>query len=61
MIQSTNLIAVLKEIFSKVTMSNTQWKMLVAIADREKNSLIDFDLFMKLIENSAKLAVSHPK
>ena len=46
---------------SKLKMSKTQWKILVAIADRERNGLIDFELFMNLSHNSAKIVASHPK
>ena len=60
-VHSDNLIAVLKDCVQDIKMSNTQWKILVSIADKEKNSFIDFDLFMRLIENSAKQYSSHPK
>ncbi len=60
-INAQNLIAVLKEFYSKVKLNNTQWKIIVSIADREKNNIIDFDLFMNLVESSTKKQVSHPR
>ncbi len=60
-IHSDNLINILKEILKGIKMSNTQWKILVGIADREKNNFIDFELFLSLVSNSAKLASSHPR
>jgi hypothetical protein len=60
-IHCDNLISVLREILQSVQMSNTQWKILVSIADVEKNSFIDFNLFMRLVETSAKQSTSHPK
>lgn len=60
-INSENLISVLEIVVTGVRMSKTQWKMLVAIADRERNGLIDFELFLNLANNSSKLVASHPK
>ena len=34
--------------------------MLVAIGDRDKSGLVDFDMFMSVIETSAKMERSHP-
>lgn len=61
MIHAENLISTLKDIFYNVRISNTQWKMIISIADREKNALIDFDLFFNLIDKSVKQQLSHPK
>lgn len=60
-IHSENLITILKEVLDRFKMSNTHWKLIVSIADREKNAMIDFGLFMNLIEASTKQATSHPK
>ena len=61
-INSENLIAVLERVTAGVLkMSKTQWKILVAIADRERNGMIDFELFLTLAHNSAKIIASHPK
>ncbi len=59
-INSENLISVLKNVLSDININNTQWKIVVSIGDKEKNSLIDFDLFMKIIEQSNKQFTSHP-
>jgi hypothetical protein len=61
MIQADNLIGVLKEILGNFRMNNTQWKIIVAIGDKDRSSMIDFDLFMNIVEASAKKASGHPK
>ena len=60
-INSENLIAILETVLVGVKMSKTQWKILVAIADKDRNGLIDFELFLTLASNSSKLVMSHPK
>jgi len=60
-IHSENLIQILKEILIYFNLTNTQWKIIVAIGDTDKSSFIDFDLFMNLATNSAKITASHPK
>lgn len=60
-INSENLISILDTVITGVKMSKTQWKILVAIADRERNGLIDFELFLNLANSSSKLIASHPK
>ncbi len=60
-INSDNLISILEKVVTGFRMSKTQWKMLVAIADREKNGLVDFELFLTLANSSAKQVSSHPK
>ena len=59
-IQSDNLVDILKNVLGRIRLSNTQWKMLVAIGDRDKSGLVDFDMFMSVIETSAKMERSHP-
>ncbi len=59
-ILADNLINIIKEV-TNFKISNTQWRMIVGIADRERNSMINFDLFLSLITNSSKLSSSHPK
>jgi len=60
-INTDNLISILENVLPDVKMSKTQWKILVAIADRERNGLIDFELFLTLANKSSKMHTSHPK
>jgi len=55
------LISILESVLAGVKMSKTQWKILVAIADKDRNGLIDFELFLNLANSSSKLVASHPK
>ena len=61
MIQEDNLIAVLKDIFPTWRLTNTQWKMIVEIADKDSSNLIQFDLFIKIVEHCANKAKSQPR
>ena len=61
MIQQDNLIAVLKDVFPSWRLTNTQWKMIVQIADKDKSNLIQFDLFIKIVEHCANKAKSQPR
>jgi Ca2+-binding EF-hand superfamily protein len=60
LINADNLISLLKDVLFGVKLSNTQWKIIVSMADRQKNSMIDMDLFISLVEQSTKQATSHP-
>jgi hypothetical protein len=60
-INADNLISLLKDILFGVKLSNTQWKIIVSMADRQKNSMIDMDLFISLVEQSTKQSTSHPR
>ena len=59
-ILSDNLVDILKNVLGKIRLSNTQWKMLVAIGDRDKSGMIDFDMFMNVVDTSSKMERSHP-
>ncbi|MCQ2817997.1 MAG: EF-hand domain-containing protein [archaeon] len=59
-IQSNNLIRILQEVLKGIVLSQTQWKMLVAIGDRDKSGLIDFEAFMNVIDTSVRMIKSHP-
>ena len=60
-IHSKNFIALLKDIFPKMKLSQTQWKMIANIAQTEKtDDLINLKGFFKLIEFTAKNMISHP-
>ena len=53
-IHEDNLIKVLKELFPYYKLTNTQWKMIVEIGDKDTQGFINFDTFIKLVENCAK-------
>ena len=59
-IHSTNLIDILKTVLGKIRLSQTQWKMIVSLGDKDKSGLIDFDAFIKIIEATSKMERSHP-
>ena len=60
-VHSANFINILKDILPNINLSQTQWKMLVNIAQTERiDDLIDLKEFFKLIECSAKNMSSHP-
>jgi len=55
------LVEILSKMFSNLKLEPNRWKLIVNIADKEKNSLIDIDLLFNLVVNSTKLTTSHPK
>ena len=59
-IHANNLIDILKNVLGKVRLSQTQWKMIVSLGDKDKSGLIDFDAFIKIIEATSKMERSHP-
>jgi Ca2+-binding EF-hand superfamily protein len=59
-IHATNLIDILKNVLGKIRLSQTQWKMIVSLGDKDKSGLIDFDAFIKIIEATSKMERSHP-
>lgn len=60
-IHSENFIKILKETFPNANVGNTQWKIVISIADKDKNGQIDLDLFFDLISNCFKISASVPK
>ena len=60
-INAQNLINILKDVLPIISLNNTQWKMIVNIADKDKSSMIDFELFLNLVFKSTKQFISHPK
>lgn len=60
-IHSENFIKILKEAFPNANISNTQWKIVIAIGDKDKNGQVDVDLFFDLISNCSKISSSVPK
>ena len=61
LVQSDNLISVLKDVLPKMKLSHTQWKMLVLIGKTEIDNLIDLGMFFRMIEVSAKNLKSNPR
>ena len=53
-IQEDNLINVLKDMFPYFKLTNTQWRMIVEIGDKDTQGFINFDTFIKLVENCAR-------
>jgi Ca2+-binding EF-hand superfamily protein len=60
LINANNLINILKSVLGRIRLSQTQWKMIVSLGDKDKSGLIDFDAFIKVIEATSKLEKSHP-
>ena len=60
-VHSANFINILKDVFPDLTLSQTQWKMLVNIAQTERiDDLINLKDFFNLIEFSVKNMNNHP-
>ena len=53
-IHEDNLIKVLKDMFPYFQLTNTQWRMIVEIGDRDTQGFINFETFIKLVENCAR-------
>jgi Ca2+-binding EF-hand superfamily protein len=53
-IHEDNLINVLRDIFPYYRLTNTQWKMIVEIGNRDTQGFVNFDTFIKLVENCAR-------
>ena len=60
LINANNLINILKNVLGRIRLSQTQWKMIVSLGDKDKSGLIDFDAFIKVIEATSKMEKSHP-
>ena len=61
-VQADNLLNIIKDLFPKVNLSQTQWKMIVSIAQNEtNNNLIDIEKLFRLMEITSKNLTSHPK
>ena len=54
LVQEDNFIKILKDVFPTYRLSNTQWKMIVEIGDVDQRSFINFENFIKLVEQCAK-------
>jgi Ca2+-binding EF-hand superfamily protein len=61
LINSDNLISVLKDIIPGIRLSQTQWKMIVNVAQNERtDGLINIHDFFKLLEITSLNMASHP-
>ena len=60
LVNANNLIDILKNVLGKLRLSQTQWKMIVSLGDKDKSGLIDFDAFIKIVEATSKMERSHP-
>ena len=55
LIKTNQLVDILKNVLFDVKLSQTQWKMIASIGDINKNGIIDFNIFMLIIENTNKI------
>ena len=60
LIKSNDMIYILKNILNKIKLSQTQWKMIVSIGDKDKSGIIDFNTFISVIDTTVKMGTSHP-
>ena len=60
LIKANDMIYILKSILNKIELSQTQWKMIVSIGDKDKSGIIDFNTFISVIDTTAKMGTSHP-
>ena len=58
-IQTDNLIQILKDVLPMVFLSPTQWRMIVSLGEGYKVGLVDYDTFIKIIKLSSKISKSH--
>ena len=61
LVHSGNLISILKDMLPNLRISQTQWKMIVNIAQAERvDELIDINEFFRLLEITSRNVISHP-
>ena len=58
-IQTDNLIQILKDVLPMVFLTPTQWRMIVSLGEGYKVGLVDYNAFIKIIKLSSKIAKSH--
>ena len=58
-IQTDNLIQILKDVLPMVFLTPTQWKMIVSLGEGYKVGLVDYNTFIKIIKLSSKISKSH--
>ena len=61
LIKESDLIYILKEVLSKIKLSQTQWKMIVSIGEMDKSKIIDYKTFINVIDSTAQIGLKHPK
>jgi Ca2+-binding EF-hand superfamily protein len=62
LVQADNLLNIIRDLLPNNNLSQTQWKMIVSIAQNESNNnMIDIDKFFRLMEITSKHLMSHPK
>ena len=60
LIKANDMIYILKTILNKIELSQTHWKMIVSIGDKDKSGIIDFNTFISVVDTTAKMGTSHP-
>jgi len=60
-IQVDNLVEILSKMFPNIKLENNKWKLIVNIADKDKNSFVDLELLFSMVSNSTKNFISHPR
>ena len=58
-IQTDNMIQILKDVLPMVFLSPTQWRMIVSLGEGYKVGLVDYNTFIKVIKLSSKISKSH--
>ena len=58
-IHADNLIKVLKDVFPKINLSHTQWRMIVSLGEELGIGLINYETFIKIIRLSSKISNSY--
>ena len=60
-IQTNNLIEILKDVLPRVFLSPTQWRMIASLGEGNRVGLVDYNVFIKIIKLSSKISKSHMK
>ena len=61
-VQADNLLNIIRDLLPNYNLSQTQWKMVINIAQNENNNnLIEIEKFFRLMEITSKNLTSHPK
>ena len=58
-IQTDNLIKILKDALPMVFLTPTQWRMIASLGEGSKIGLVDYNTFIKIIKLSSKISKSH--
>ena len=58
-IQTDNLIQILKDVLPMVFLTPTQWRMIVSLGEGYNVGLVDYNTFIKIIKLSSKISKSH--